>query len=340
MTQKRETTMKSATRLVLIVTTCATAACTMQRQDAPALSGPSEFGQSVSVAASPDILPQDGGSQSVVTVTARGANGEPLRNLGLRAQIVVDGIAVDFGSLSARSIVTGNDGRGTFVYTAPASPAVSVDAFTVVDIEVTPVGSDFNNSVARRASIRLIPQGIVVPSDGLVASFTFAPTAPSENQDVFFDASGSQARTAIVRYDWDFGDGDHGSGRTTTHDYAVAGTYHVTLTVTEEFGRTASTTRQVTVTAGQNPTAAFEFSPTTPLIGQQVNFNAATSRAAPGRTIQSYTWDFGDGTSGTGVQASRTYTVAGTYTVLLTVRDDLGRIGTVARQVTVAKPTP
>ena len=43
-------------------------------------------------------LPQDGASQSLVTVTARDANAQPLRNVTLRAETRVDGTPVDFGS--------------------------------------------------------------------------------------------------------------------------------------------------------------------------------------------------------------------------------------------------
>ena len=93
-------------------------------------------------------------------MSAKGINGEPLRNLSLRNEITVGGMPVDFGTLSARNAVTGADGRATFVYTAPPSPAVAVDAFTVVDIVVTPIGSDFNNSASRTAAIRLVPPGV------------------------------------------------------------------------------------------------------------------------------------------------------------------------------------
>ena len=45
-------------------------ACTMKSQEAPPLSGPSEYATSIAIAASPDVLTQDGASQALVTVTA------------------------------------------------------------------------------------------------------------------------------------------------------------------------------------------------------------------------------------------------------------------------------
>ena len=119
----------------------------MKKQETPSLTGPSELGTSCPSASSPDILTQDGGSQSLVTVSAFDSNGKPLRNLSLRSQIFVGGTAADFGTLSARSIVTGTDGQATLVYTAPAAPGgPAVDSGTTVNIAVTPIGTDFANS--------------------------------------------------------------------------------------------------------------------------------------------------------------------------------------------------
>lgn len=326
---------------VLVVAAATLAGCTMKKQEAPELTGPSEFGTSIVVSITPDVLQQDGASQSSITITARDPNGQPVRNLPLRVEIRVGGEIVDFGSLSARSVVTNNDGRATLVYTAPAAPNPAVDFFTVVDIAVIPLGSDFNNSRTRVASVRLVPPGGVIPFDGLSPAFTFTPSAPVDHQQVLFDASTSQSspNNPIVTYQWNFGDGTTGSNRTTTHAFSTPGTYLVQLTVIDGYGRSASTSQLVSVGAGVNPTATFAFSPTDPLPGVRVNFNASASRAAPGRTIVSYSWDFGDGTANaSGVQVSHTYTALGTYTVTLVVTDDVGRTGVTSVSVPVQFP--
>jgi PKD repeat protein len=89
----------------------------------------------------------------------------------------------------------------------------------------------------------------------------------------------------------------------------------------------------------QPPTASFT---ATPISGQApltVAFDASAS-SDPDGSIASYGWNFGDGTSGTGVTASRTYAAAGTFTVLLTVTDNSGGTASTTRSLTVSAGPP
>ena len=326
---------------VMVALAAVTAACTMQKEEAPAFSGPSEFGTAVTVVVTPDIITQDGASQSVVTVTVRGTNGEPLSNVPLRAEIRVNNVPTDFGTLSARNIVTGADGRATLVYTAPAGVSgLAVDEFTIVDIFVTPVGTNFNNAVSRSASLRLVPRGTIVVPSNLQPAFTFSPATPGERQTVLFDGSTSTApaNNPIVSYMWNFDDGSTASGRSVGHAFNAGGTYVVTLTVADSLGRVAQTSQSVTVTPSAAPSANFVFSPTEPRAGGLVTFNGLTSTAATGRQIVSYSWDFGDPgdrTPGSGPQTQHVFAARGTYAVTLTVTDDLGRTNSKSQTVEV-----
>src|SRR5437763_13930120 len=106
------------------------AACTVHKQETPALTGPSELSTAVVVTVSPDVLTQDGSSQSLIQITARDANGQPLRNAAMRVEIRADGAVTDFGRLSAKNVVTDASGRAAVTYTAPAAvPGVTTDAF-------------------------------------------------------------------------------------------------------------------------------------------------------------------------------------------------------------------
>jgi len=85
------------------------------------------------------------------------------------------------------------------------------------------------------------------------------------------------------------------------------------------------------------PTAAFTVSPTPVTRGAAINFNASTSTVATGHTLVSYAWNFGDGTAATSTSPTQThvFTTAGTYTVTLTVTDDVGQTKITSSTVTV-----
>lgn len=85
-----------------------------------------------------------------------------------------------------------------------------------------------------------------------------------------------------------------------------------------------------------SPTADFVFFPSMPTKGQQIIFNASTSFAAPGRTIVSYVWNWGDGETGNGMVEDHDYPIPGTYSVTLTVTDDAGNQGAIAKIIKVS----
>ncbi|MFO8034249.1 MAG: PKD domain-containing protein [Candidatus Bipolaricaulota bacterium] len=82
-----------------------------------------------------------------------------------------------------------------------------------------------------------------------VASFSFYPLDPFEDETVSFDGSDSSDPDGdeIVRWSWDFGDGNTGEGEFADHMYTQSGDYTVRLTVEDEEGEQASTSRTVTV---------------------------------------------------------------------------------------------
>lgn len=84
------------------------------------------------------------------------------------------------------------------------------------------------------------------------------------------------------------------------------------------------------------PDADFVASPVAGLAPQQVDVDASASvDPTPGGGIQSYAWDFGDGSTAAGATASHTYATGGTYLVTLTVINDAGLSATTTRAVRV-----
>ncbi|WP_159433625.1 PKD domain-containing protein [Agrococcus sp. Marseille-P2731] len=166
-----------------------------------------------------------------------------------------------------------------------------------------------------------------------------APTAEFSAQVtgllVDVDASAStDVEGPVASYAWDFGDGGSATGETASHTYDEAGTYTVSLTVTDAKGLTDTTDREVSV-VGPNvaPVAALSVS----LDGTAVSVDGAGS-SDPDGSIVSYAWDFGDGGTASGQVATHAYESSGTFEIELLVTDDRGATATATEQVTIVAP--
>jgi PKD repeat protein len=279
--------------------------------------------------ATPDQLPRDGRSQSVVTVSARDSQGKPLA--GQRVTLGAEG--PDGTQLSQGDITTGADGRATFAVLAPASSAIG----NVITVFATPVGGNFENSVTRAVTIALTgPANSTAPSP----AFTVNPAAPEIGQVTTFDATATTdeggACRAACTYAWDFDDGSTGSGLQVTHVFQSARSANVALTVTDAAGTSVTRRQIVSIVAPAAPTASVAVSPNPPLLNQLATFST-TATAAAGHSVTRYDWNFGDGTTATTTSASvtKTYTVPGTYVVTVIVRDDIGQTGAGSTTFTV-----
>ena len=126
--------------------------------------------------------------------------------------------------------------------------------------------------------------------------------------------------------------GGGGSSAYFAGDLDDVAVYHHPLTAGQVAAHYAARTG---VTPNEPPTAAF----TSSTDELTADFDASGSTDADG-TIASYAWNFGDGTTGTGVNPSHAYDTAGTRNVTLTVTDDDGDTGTVTKPVTVTVTPP
>jgi len=178
-------------------------------------------------------------------------------------------------------------------------------------------------------------------SSALKAVVTADPLKGEAPLPVTFDASSSTGN--IIKYEWMFGDGAAGSGSSLIHTFAAAGSYDVTLKVTDDLGATDQETITVTVTSpamsNTPPTAVISSSAAVGNVPLQVQFDGSSSTDSDG-TVISYQWDLGDGGTATGAQVTHTYNSAGTFTAKLTVTDDGGLTNSVTTPVLVSEPPP
>ncbi len=138
--------------------------------------------------------------------------------------------------------------------------------------------------------------------------------------------------TGAVNYQWDFGDGNTSDLLNPSHTYTTNGTYTVRLIVTNSNGCTDTLVKANDVTVG-SVDAMF----TTPAVicqGASVAFTN-TSVPAPASVV----WYYGDGNTGTDMNAVYTYQTAGNYTVKMVA--NFGACNdSASRSITVlAKPT-
>lgn len=136
----------------------------------------------------------------------------------------------------------------------------------------------------------------------------------------------------VQTYAWDFGDGTTSSGVTASHTYEDSGQFDITLTVTDTQGLTSSTTQTLRITA--EPAADFEVTPESPRVGDTVTLDGGIS-SDPDGTIQSYTWDLGQGDEVTGQRVTTTYQSADAYQVSLGVEDSQGNADVKTKTVDV-----
>jgi PKD repeat protein len=181
------------------------------------------------------------------------------------------------------------------------------------------------------------------PTPTLTATFTASNGAPLIGQAVTFNST-ILGGIAPYTVSWNFGDGTVDVGASIIHSYTAIGTFTVTMQVSDSGNpiATSTFTRLINVIpcAGAGSclalTAAFSWSPAIPETQLQVTFSAA---ANGGTAPYSFSWTFGDGTSGVGNPITHTYGTAGTYTIVLTVTDSASGQDSVINQITVQKPT-
>lgn len=188
------------------------------------------------------------------------------------------------------------------VYSAAGTYSVTLTASNAL-------GSD---RMVKASLITITPTTVFVP----VANFTSDVGAGSIPFTVTFTDTSTSSPTSWF---WDFGDGVTSASQNPSHEYTTAGTYNVSLRATNAAGSNTITTSAGIVAHPHIPVAAFTSDVTTGATPLLVSFTD-TSTNSP----TSWLWDFGDGTTSTERNPTKTYAIAGTYSVSLTATNAAG----------------
>jgi PKD repeat protein len=166
------------------------------------------------------------------------------------------------------------------------------------------------------------------------------PYSGTVGEPVGFDGRGSSdSDSTIATYEWNFGDGGSGTGVTPKHTYNAPDEYTVTLTVTDRGGDTDTDTTTATVGSGNLPPTADAGGPYIGSAGVPKTFDGTSSFDPDGDTL-TYAWNFGDGTTGVGPTPTTTYNEPGSYTVSVTVTDEIGSVDSSSTTAVIGESNP
>ena len=197
--------------------------------------------------------------------------------------------------------------------------------YNVVFAKADVSGDYFHPSITGQAKLSAVtwaagywPNGGPVTDTAPTAAFTASCTG----LDCTFDASGSTDDHGIAAYGWTFGDGATGTAVTASHTFATAGTYTVTLAVTDSAGQTGTAAKAVTVTA---PTGAVHLADAT---------GTATPKKSGWTATISVSVKNGAGVVVEGATVSGTWSTGGSGTCVTSITGDCSFSANVSRKTT------
>jgi gliding motility-associated-like protein len=220
----------------------------------------------------------------------------------------------DFGDMTPH----GNTSTVTHNY------ATAVD--TVFNVTLTVTNGTCSNSITKQVNVNQVT----------TVSTPVNPVCNNTLITIFATAPGN-----IVGFLFDFGDGSplagSGSGAT-SHTYTTPGNYNITVTTTDNNGCVQTSAPYVMHVSG--PTVQFT-TPTLVSCGPLAATFTDQSTPAPGTTLKSWAWDFGDGATGTGqAPGVHNYNFQGIFPVKLKVTDNNGCTDSLIKPNYITVSTP
>jgi PKD repeat protein len=150
------------------------------------------------------------------------------------------------------------------------------------------------------------------------------PATALVNARVSFGATATPSGcTGSVTYEWDFGDGSaHSTDQNPVHTYTRTGTFNWTMSARISGASPCTKSGSINVVESTAPTANFTWTPTSPQVGQSVQFIDASTGAPP----LTWAWDFNsDGvTDSTAQNPTHVFTNPGPFQVTLKVSNPYG----------------
>nr|MDO8111943.1 PKD domain-containing protein [Candidatus Sigynarchaeota archaeon] len=218
-----------------------------------------------------------------------------------------------------------NFGDGTANSTA-RNPVHLFNTAGLLTITLTVRDVDGNTNTLRRTNYLNVTLDI-----SPVVTFGANTTSGSTGDWIQFNYTGSPGNPPAT-FQWIFNDGSPSSTlQNPKHQFLTAGTFSITLIVSDTNGDTNFLTKPnfITIITDLKPVASFTANATNILVNHAILF---TYTGTAGDLPMTYQWSFGDGTSNATVQNPvHVYTSLGTFTVTVTAKDNDNDASTMQR---------
>lgn len=230
----------------------------------------------------------------------------------------------DFGDGSSST-----DQNPVHVYTELGSYTVSLT--TIRTIRVPPFV--VTEKVTKKDYINVHEQ--VAPA----ADFNASQTSGQAPLTVNFSDISVKGSGIIKIWRWNFGDGNSSDLQNPQYVYNAPGNYTISLKVTDNLGGSDSISKTDYISVYLSPVAEFSAYPVQGKMPLSVKFSDESIKGSG--DINQWQWDFGDGNTSPNQNPEHVYTVAGTYNVSLSVKDNLKGANSIAKTgyITVKLPT-
>jgi hypothetical protein len=248
----------------------------------------------------------------------------------------VDGTFVmDFSNLNPPSGVS----KKYFlsIYDSLSGSAATLKSFKLTDASGAVVGTAIDTPKTADASQAWSAITYTLsdnPNYAPTAAITATPTTGTAPLVVSFNGSGSSDLDgSIASYSWNFGDGTTSSSAVVSHTYSSAGTFMATLTVADNEGATGSATKSIVVSAPANqaPTVATAAKGTPSPVLAKTTILSVLGADDAGEAGLTYTWtttgtppapvSFSANGSNAAKNTTATFTKAGNYSFIVTIKD-------------------
>ncbi|MFQ5470862.1 MAG: PKD domain-containing protein [Gammaproteobacteria bacterium] len=193
------------------------------------------------------------------------------------------------------------------------------------------VKDQFSGSVAATTRAKIVKPN--VPPVAVIRK----PSPTLLNQTIELDGSlSSDEDDESLSYHWNFGDGAEANTMIATHRYSEAGQYLVRLRVTDNKSRSSTAEAIIEIVEPNLPPIVNAGGSYQGKTGVVVSFSAEKSQD-PDSDNLSYSWDFGDGTTGVGEIVHHVYMAAGEYPVILSVNDGYNEVVSIKTKAIIAQ---